>query len=59
MIHKRIELENLHDRMTGVLFDIEYSSDAIKSLGNSDGHFNVSSFLFVYFIIDNKIFFFF
>ncbi|CAF1507641.1 unnamed protein product [Adineta steineri] len=40
MIQKRIELENLHDRMNGLIFDVEYSVDAVKSLGNSDEHFN-------------------
>jgi hypothetical protein len=41
MIQKRIELENLHDRMNGLIFDVEYGVDAVKSLGNSDEHFNV------------------
>jgi hypothetical protein len=41
MVQKRIELENLHDRMNGLIFDVEYSVDAVKSLGNSDEHFNV------------------
>jgi hypothetical protein len=36
MVQKRIELENLHERMNGLIFDIEYGVDAVKSLGNSD-----------------------
>ncbi|CAF2557903.1 unnamed protein product [Rotaria sp. Silwood2] len=40
MIQKRIELENLHDRMNGLIFDIEYSVDAVKSLETSDEHLN-------------------
>ncbi|CAF1043639.1 unnamed protein product [Rotaria magnacalcarata] len=40
MIQKRIELENLHDRMTGLIFDIEYSVDAVKSIEKSDEHVN-------------------
>jgi hypothetical protein len=41
MIQKKVELENLHDRMNGLIFDVEYSVDAIKSLKDSDEHFNV------------------
>ncbi|CAF0815524.1 unnamed protein product [Rotaria sordida] len=40
MIQKRIELENLHDRMNGLIFDIEYSVDAVKSLVTCDEHLN-------------------
>ncbi|CAF0880678.1 unnamed protein product [Rotaria sp. Silwood1] len=40
MIQKRIELENLHDRMNGLIFDVEYSVDAVKSLQTSDEHLN-------------------
>ncbi|CAF3064830.1 unnamed protein product [Rotaria socialis] len=40
MIQKRIELGNLHDRMTGLIFDIEYSVDAVKSIEKSDEHVN-------------------
>jgi hypothetical protein len=47
MVQKRIELENLHERMNGLIFDIEYGVDAVKSLGNSDEHFNVKQILFV------------
>ena len=36
-----MELENLHERMNGLIFDVEYSVDAVKSLGTSDEHFNV------------------
>jgi hypothetical protein len=41
MVQKRIELENLHERMNGLIFDVEYGVDAVKSLRNSDEHFNV------------------
>ncbi|CAF0933671.1 unnamed protein product [Adineta ricciae] len=40
MVQKRMELENLHERMNGLIFDVEYSVDAVKSLGTSDEHFN-------------------
>jgi hypothetical protein len=43
MVQKRIELENLHDRMNGLKFDVEYGVEAVKSLRNSDEHFNVKS----------------
>jgi len=58
MIQKRIELENLHDRMNGLIFDVEYGVDAVKSLGNSDEHFNVilTFFLFSnYFVLSFRI----
>ncbi len=58
MIQKRIELENLHDRMNGLIFDVEYGVDAVKSLGNSDEHFNVilKFFLFSnYFVLSFRI----
>ena len=45
LIQKRTDLENLHERMNGLIFDVEYSVDAVKTLGNSDEHFNVK-FLF-------------
>lgn len=34
-------MENLHERMNGLIFDVEYSVDAVKSLRTSDEHFNV------------------
>ncbi|CAF0737505.1 unnamed protein product [Rotaria sordida] len=40
MIQKRYELENLQERMNGLIFDIEYSGDAIKDLANSNEHIN-------------------
>ena len=43
MTQKRMELEQLHERMNGLIFDVEYSVDAVRALGNSDEHFNVSS----------------
>lgn len=42
MIQKRTEMENLHDRMNGLIFDVEYSVDAVKTLRNSDEHFHVN-----------------
>lgn len=42
MVEKRHELESLHERMNGLIFDVEYSVDAVKSLRNSDEHFNVN-----------------
>ena len=43
MVQKRVELENLHARMNGLIFDVEYGVDAVKSLRNSDEHFNVNT----------------
>ena len=43
MTQKRMELERLHERMNGLIFDVEYGVDAVRALGNSDEHFNVSS----------------
>ncbi|UJR20877.1 hypothetical protein I4U23_023986 [Adineta vaga] len=40
MVQKRMELDNLHERMNGLIFDVEYSVEAVKSLGTSDEHFN-------------------
>jgi hypothetical protein len=42
MVQKRRELETSHERMSGLIFDIEYSSDAIKHLANSAEHSKVS-----------------
>lgn len=41
MIQKRMDVENLHDQINGLIFDIEYSIDAIKSIEKSDEHLNV------------------
>ena len=41
MKQKRDELENLQERINGLVFDIEYSVDAVKALGTSDEHMNV------------------
>jgi hypothetical protein len=41
MVQKRLELENLQERMNGLVFDVEYSVDAVKDVGTSDEHFNV------------------
>ena len=46
MVQKRKELENSHERMSGLIFDIEYSSDGIKHLANSAEHLMVSLSLF-------------
>ncbi len=42
MIQKRYELENLQERMNGLVFDIEYGVDAVKALGTSEEHIVVS-----------------
>ena len=42
MVQKRKELENSNERMSGLIFDIEYSSDGIKHLANSAEHVKVS-----------------
>ena len=36
MVYKRYELENLQERMNGLVFDIEYSMEAVKDLGTSE-----------------------
>ncbi len=51
MIQKRNELENLQERLNGLVFDIEYSGDAVKDLGTSDEHLNVSYYIQNKFII--------
>ncbi|CAF0816323.1 unnamed protein product [Adineta steineri] len=38
MIQKRNELENLKEQMNGLVFDIEYSMDAVKDVGTSVEH---------------------
>jgi len=60
MVQKRMELEHLHERMHGLIFDVEYSVDAVKSLKNSDEHFNVKlsscySLLFLKFVFHFRI----
>ena len=45
MVQKRSDLDSLHERMNGLIFDVEYSGDAVKSLASSDEHFNVNSIL--------------
>jgi hypothetical protein len=42
MVQKRAEHENLQERINGLIFDVEYGIDAIKDLGTSDEHINVS-----------------
>lgn len=42
MVQKRYELENLQERMNGLVFDIEYSIDAVKALGTSDTNIDVT-----------------
>lgn len=42
MVQKRCELENLQERMNGLVFDIEYGIDAVKAIRNSDGHIDVN-----------------
>jgi hypothetical protein len=56
MIQKRIELENLHERTNGLIFDVEYSVDAVKALGNSDEHFNVNLIFYLFEIQDLFLF---
>ena len=46
MVLKRKELENSNERMSGLIFDIEYSSDGIKHLANSAENVKVSRSLF-------------
>lgn len=43
MIQKRNELDNLQEQMNGLVFDIEYSVDAVKDLGTSNEHANVNN----------------
>jgi hypothetical protein len=45
MIQKRTELVNLQEQMNGLVFDIEYSVDAVKDLGTSNEHMNVNNFI--------------
>lgn len=40
LTQKREELEHLHERVNGLIFDVEYSVDAVKSLGRCDEHLN-------------------
>ena len=42
MVQKRYELENLQERMNGLVFDIEYGVDAVKAIRTSDGHVDVN-----------------
>ena len=46
MIQKRVELEQSQERMNGLIFDVQYSIDAIQGLMNSDEHLNVILFFF-------------
>jgi hypothetical protein len=48
MAQKRNELENLQERMNGLVFDIEYSVDAVKALGTGDEHVNVINYIYKY-----------
>lgn len=43
MVQKRIELENLQERLNGLVFDIEYGVEAVKDVGTSDEHIKVNS----------------
>jgi len=43
MIQKRNELENLQERMNGLVFDIEYGVEAVKDVGTSDEHIKVNN----------------
>jgi hypothetical protein len=45
MIQKRYEHDNLQERMNGFVFDIEYSTDAVKAIATGDEHVNVNDFL--------------
>ncbi|CAF1161541.1 unnamed protein product [Rotaria sp. Silwood1] len=40
MIQKRCELKNLQEQINGLIFDIEYSVDAVKNLAKSNEHMN-------------------
>ncbi|CAF0900006.1 unnamed protein product [Rotaria sp. Silwood1] len=40
MIQKRYELKNLQEQINGLIFDIEYSVDAVKNLAKSNEHMN-------------------
>lgn len=42
LVQKRIELEQLHERLNGLIFDVEYSADALKNLAKSNEHLDVS-----------------
>ena len=41
MIQKRYDLDNLNKQLNGLIFDIDYGVDAVKNVGNSNGHINV------------------
>jgi hypothetical protein len=43
MTQKRTELHNLQEKMNGLVFDIEYSVDAVKHLGISNEHVDVNN----------------
>jgi len=43
MTQKRNELHNLQEQMNGLVFDIEYSVDAVKHLGISNEHVDVNN----------------
>lgn len=42
MVQRSHELESLQERMNGLVFDIEYSAEAVKDIENSQKHLNVT-----------------
>ncbi|CAF3404637.1 unnamed protein product [Rotaria socialis] len=40
MVQRKYELQNLQEQMSGLVFDIEYSVDAVKDLAKSTEHVN-------------------
>jgi hypothetical protein len=42
MVQRSHELEGLQERMNGLVFDIEYSAEAVKDIENSQKHLNVT-----------------
>lgn len=44
MIQKRYEHINLQEQLNGLVFDLEYTVDAVKDVGTSEEHVNVKNF---------------
>jgi hypothetical protein len=42
MVQRKYELQNLQEQMSGLVFDVEYSVDAVKDLAKSTEHVNVN-----------------
>lgn len=42
MVQKKYEFQNLQEQMNGLIFDVQYGTDAIKDITKSTDHINVS-----------------